>query len=677
MKTRVNFLVLAAVAAVLLGPAGTALAVPTNNELPTLSGSHQLSTIDTTSVGETVLCLTGDWSDADDFEYQFRRDGTPITPGFGPGTGYTVVQGDLGSVLSCAVRATDNNDAMTATAESANQATVLPSGSVSLTRFSSSVSGHITDVGAGVNVTVSLRRPELDGPDVTVATFTAMTDTNGDWNGALVNVGPATGPARVPFTDSDRVAVHYSGGSPLPVDALIAPNFDELQQARVAASGGTADVPILTLCADTTFTVDGGPPVATSTTGGVCEATFGTPVTDEDAVAVRVRRLYDDGSKVTLTAPVGPRGAGFGGTSSGVPTCTGDLVTGEVECGTLPPGNYTLTRSRGPATVPLTVGPDDDNATGTIPGGLQAGDAVSLKKQGVTRALTTLHLSTFRVDLSDFGFGGGDCQPRLWLVIGVCPASGTIPFGTSFGQAELDDLSGGATTITVPQFSFVLPTDGDSVLGSFQAYADTFGPPVTTLTLTLFHRNANGSNGAQAAGPVAIDPASGGAVSGLAPGRYNAVWRLTDTQGDGTTHDSGTVHSELLVQPGGGQGAAGGQGPAGGTGGAGGLGPQGPAGPTGARGPRGRPGRDARVTCKVKKTNKGPRVSCTVKFAKKAGAGKVHALLTRGTRVYASGRTVRGVLRLAAKRRLRPGVYTLTVVGKHRSTRLSVRVVVR
>jgi hypothetical protein len=79
------------------------------------------------------------------------------------------------------------------------------------------------------------------------------------------------------------------------------------------------------------------------------------------------------------------------------------------------------------------------------------------------------------------------------------------------------------------------------------------------------------------------------------------------------------------------------------------------------------------VTCKVKKSRKGPKVTCTVKLAK-AKKGKLHALLTRGTRVYATGRTVRGVLTLTAKRRLRPGVYTLTLVGKHHSTRLSVTV---
>jgi hypothetical protein len=199
------------------------------------------------------------------------------------------------------------------------------------------------------------------------------------------------------------------------------------------------------------------------------------------------------------------------------------------------------------------------------------------------------------------------------------------------------------------------------------------------MTLTLFHRNANGSDGAQAAGPITVSAANGGAVDGLAPGRYNAVWRLTDTQGDGTTHDTFTLRTELTVQPGGGQGATG---PAGSPGGQGPVGGQGPAGspgatgPTGARGPRGRPGRDARVTCKVKKTRKGPRVTCTVKFAKKK-AGKLHALLTRGTRVYATGKTVHGTLQLTAKRRLPPGIYTLTVVGRHRSTRLSVQVVVR
>jgi hypothetical protein len=485
----------------------------------------------------------------------------------------------------------------------------------------------------------------------------------------------------VPFIDNDRIVVTYSGTGLLPANEAYTPLFSDLDHARIAPGGGSADYPDPGSCAGVSFIVNGGAPVATSSVASKCSATLGPAVTDEDAVLVRVPTSFDDGSKLTLTEPVGPVGNGFAGTPDGPATCSGELVSGQVGCGPLQEGTYTLARQRGSVAVNFTVGPDDSNGGFvTIPGGLEAGDVVTLKHQGGTRALTTLHLSTLRLDVNDNGVAGGSCEPRLWLgfLEGVCPANGSIPSNSISGPIEYDDLSGGTTGLAIPVFTFVIPTDSDSVLGNFQAYADTAGN-VTTTTLTLHHRNANGTDGALAAGPITIDPVNGGAVSGLAPGRYNATWVLTDTQGDGTTHDTNRTFSELTVQPGGGAGpagtpgAGGAQGPAGSPGATGPAGPAGPTGATGPKGPRGRPGRDARVTCKVKKAKTGPKVTCTVKFAKKA-KGKVHALLTRGTRIYATGRTVHGALRLTAKRRLPPGIYTLTVVGKHHSTRLSVTV---
>jgi hypothetical protein len=684
MSLRTNTIGRAAVtatAAILLCPAGVALAVPTNNELPELHGTAEGLVVTSTAVGAGLLCTSGDWSnDNGIFEYEFSRDGTPIAP-FSSDPHYTVAQADFGQQLSCTVRTTDSADAMTAAAASSNKPMVLPGGSVSASRFLGTVSGHVSDVGAGVGVTVSLRRTELGGASVDVASLSTTTNAQGDWNGTLANVGPATGPARVPFSDVDQIAVHYSGAT-TPVDTVYAPFFEALGSARTAASGSSADYNNVGNCTRVNFVVNGGAPVSTTNVSGNCTATFGTPVTDEDAVSVRVLQPYDDGSHLSLTAPVGELGKGFG-TASGLAICDGDLVAGYVGCAPLLSGTYTLTRTRNataPVTATLTSTGTADNTPVSIPGGLQADDVVTLTKQGGTRALSTLHLRRLRLDVTDFGVVSGSCEPRLWLGLldGVCPQDGTVPFDSLAAPFEFDDLSGGMTTLTIPDFVFTVPTDGDSVLGSFQAYADT-NRPVTTMTLTVHHRNANGTNGALAAGPIAIDAANGGAVSGLAPGRYNATWKLTDSQGDGTTHDSHSVFTEFAVQPGGGQGPAGGtgspggQGPAGGTGSPGGQGPAGEPGPTGATGPQGRPGRDARVTCKVKKAKKGPRVTCTVRL-KEAAAGKLHALLTRGTRVYATGRTVRGVLTLTAKRRLRPGVYTLTLVGKHHSTRLSVTV---
>jgi hypothetical protein len=669
-----------AVAAFCLWPAGVALAVPTNNTPPQLVGTAQGQATDSTVVGAQVHCTDGDWTNGDTFRYEFKRDGTPIG-GFGVSSTYTVDQADLGSALSCTVRATDTGDATNATADSSNQATVLPGGSVSVTRSVGLISGHVSDTGGTARtVTVSLRRSELGGATVDVATLTTSTAPNGNWSGTLANVGPTTGPPRVPFVDNDRIVVTYSGAAPLPANETYTPFFSDLDHARIAPGGSTADYPSPGDCATVDFLVDASPPTATTNVSGSCTATLGG-VSDENVVAIRVLQPFDDGSKLTLTEPVGPVGNGFAGTPNGPASCSGELVSGQVGCGPLQEGNYTLARQPGGATATFAVGPDDSNGGfATIPGGLEAGDVVTLTHQGGARALTTLHLSTLRLDVNDSGVAGGSCEPRLWLgfLDGVCPANGSIPVNSIPGPLEYDDLSGGTTGLAIPVVTFLVPTDGDSVLGSFQAYVDTVGA-VTTRTLTLHHRNANGTNGALAAGPITVDPVNGGAVTGLAPGRYNATWVLTDTQGDGTTHDTNTTISELTVQPGGGAGPAGTPGAGGAGGPAGGQGPAGPAGPTGATGPkgaRGRPGRDGRVTCKVKKAKKGLKVTCTVKFAKKA-KGKVHALLTRGTRVYATGRTVHGALQLTAKRRLPAGIYTLTVVGKHHSTRLSVQVVVR
>jgi hypothetical protein len=432
------------------------------------------------------------------------------------------------------------------------------------------------------------------------------------------------------------------------------------------------------------FIVNGGSPMGTMTTSSGCVTPFGTPVTDEDSVVVRVSQKNDDGSRLTLSAPVGLTGNGFGGSGSGAPTCAGDLVTGDVTCRRLKPGTFTVSRARGAVTAPFTLVQNDDGAGGTtVPGGLQAGDTVTLKKQGGTRAITTLRLSTLRLDFVDGVVTGGSCQPRLWLgdpsgPNGICPQNGSLPLASG-STSQLDDLGGGATTVFVPDFDTVIPSYGDSVGGSFQAYVDIFGPTPTTMTLTIFHRNANGTNGSQAGGPINLDPSAGGAVTGLAQGRYNAVWALTDTQGDGT-HDTRTQTTQFAVQPGGAQGAAGStgaqgaQGPAGSQGAAGAQGAQGPAGPDG---PKGAPGRDAQVTCKVTaaKGKKPPKVTCTVKF--KAPAGKVMARLTRGRHVYATGKASHGKLVLTARRRLHPGTYTLTLIGARGSSTFAAHVVVR
>ena len=116
---------------------------------------------------------------------------------------------------------------------------------------------------------------------------------------------------------------------------------------------------------------------------------------------------------------------------------------------------------------------------------------------------------------------------------------------------------------------------------------------------------------------------------------------------------------------------------AGPTGAAGAQGPQGPA------GPRGPAGRDARVSCtatarataRSRRKTKPVQVVCRVRLVRAARA-TISARLTNGGRVFASARQHisrgRGNIRLRGSRRLRPGMYTLTLTisaGGYRSDR--------
>jgi hypothetical protein len=115
------------------------------------------------------------------------------------------------------------------------------------------------------------------------------------------------------------------------------------------------------------------------------------------------------------------------------------------------------------------------------------------------------------------------------------------------------------------------------------------------------------------------------------------------------------------------QGPAGPQGPGG---------PQGPAGTPGAQGPAGAdgsPGRDAALTCVVKRRS--ARVTCTVKLAS-ATTEKLRWRLVRGARVYERG-TVRprgaGARIRLHPRRLKRGRYVIRIAGQATATPVLVR----
>lgn len=658
-------------------------APPVNNVAPSISGSGG------NYVGDSVFCDTGTWdSDSYDFTYEFKR-GVTVVQAFGFNSNYTLQGADTGNSITCVVRADNGVDAPV----DANSSNSLLGGgnppSFAVTLNSDTITGNEGSAPTGATtVTVSLQRTPSNNIPITVASATTNVSlADGSWSATLTPA--ATSPATRTHAyalDQDIVKVQYSGPS-APADQTLSrfnqllsvPNDVSLQSDGSAARlflyfGGS--------CSDASFIKD-GTPLATSGTSGSCLTTFGTPLTDNNHLQVSdTVRLSDvggsGGGKITGIADVGLLpDSGFQFVSR--PQCSGDLVDGKVTCSGLTSHTFTVTRGADVVTLTRTF----DQGTASLPGGLHAGDTVQLKEQGLSRLLTTLTVDPLREDLVDGSITSGTCRAYKWLGFGdaLCPSNGDlsgIGNGTS-STTSLDDTSGGSTTLDIPSFIFTSPTDGDSVSGSFVANADTVGPATQSITLTVFHRAANGSNGTQVGSALTVDPTSGVTVSGLTPGRYNAVWKLTDSHGD-----TSTTHSQFIEQPGGGQGPTGATGPQGSTGPQGGTGPQSSTGPQGATGPAGVGVKG--VKCKASNKGKGKKkrlvITCSI-VTTRAASGRATVALTRGRTVYAIGsgrfRGRRLVVRMRTTRPASRGRYSAVIAfaqaGRERrtTTRTNVR----
>jgi hypothetical protein len=199
--------------------------------------------------------------------------------------------------------------------------------------------------------------------------------------------------------------------------------------------------------------------------------------------------------------------------------------------------------------------------TATIPGGLTPGDSLALTETSpnpTTRSIATLNVEQLRLNLTSTSTTGS-CSPDSVLdAFGVmCTDAGSVPaVGPLDGSTlptELDDLSGGDTSVDIPTTSTMIP-DSDEVLGSFEAYADFLGPAVATATLSISPRGAITPTVSTtlALTTDAIGQFGKVAVNALASGQYAATWTITDANGDTRTQESAFV-----VQPGGAQGPTG------------------------------------------------------------------------------------------------------------------------
>lgn len=110
------------------------------------------------------------------------------------------------------------------------------------------------------------------------------------------------------------------------------------------------------------------------------------------------------------------------------------------------------------------------------------------------------------------------------------------------------------------------------------------------------------------------------------------------------------------------------QGPKGDTGTAGPQGTPGAPGPQGLKGRTGPKGRDVKVTVSCRVTGKKKKVACKVTFKSKSKWAA--ARISRGRTIYASGTTAR----LVARRKIRRGGYTLTLIYRDHMERLAITI---
>lgn len=644
-----------------LGAASPALAAPPVNQTPpTISaptGSY---------IGDTLFCDTGEWDRTTyDFTYQFKR-GTTIIQTFGFSNAYTLRAADTGSQMTCVVRATNGVDApVDATSSNSILARGAPP-TFAIRLFSNVVSGNEGIAPSGpTTVNVDLKRSASSG-DITVATASGNVAGDGSWSVILTPVATTPTSRTHAFAiGQDSIAIHYAG-SGAPADQVL-PQSNQLSSVvsdlELASDGSQARFfpGFGGGCPGASFIKDGSV-IPTTAAGSACFANFMPPLTDNNHLEVRdtVSLSSVDGTgggRVTAIADVGLLpSSGFQVRER--PACNGDLVDGTVTCFGLNAKTFTVTRGSDTVTLSTASGA----GTASLPGGLHAGDTVQLREQGLTRVLTSLTIDPLREDLVNGVLVSGSCLPYKWLGLAdvLCPANGSLAGVNSSATSSLDDTSGGSTTLNIPSFLFTSPLDGQSVAGTFTAYADTVGPRPQSITLTIFTRNADGSNGAQAGLPLTVDPASGVSVAGLPAGRYNAVWKLTDSNAD-----TQTLRNQLIVQPGGSQSSTGAQGL---TGPAGAIGPPGPPGTKGGTGPQGPAGPSGvgvqGVKCKAKLKGRKVSVKCSIITTRSLRTTMTVALV-RGRALYAIGtgrsRGRRTVIRLRPVRLVPRGRYSAVV----------------
>jgi hypothetical protein len=234
----------------------------------------------------------------------------------------------------------------------------------------------------------------------------------------------------------------------------------------------------------------------------------------------------------------------------------------------VPGARYTLTSSRGRATVRSRARRTGSAPFAAFARGIAGGDTLTLRNSA-GRTLTTLHVAHLRVHLDGAStvIAGGRCEPGQFYgaivtkpplgsgigapgVAGtgrICPLSGHAAGLPSANVFQLDDRSGGQTRTELPSILGTAPVPNATLYGPFVAVAQAGlpGPHNTTIgvrsPIAVSIVRAGSRRVAFHAGNV--DTASGVPVRGLARGTYTATWVVRDANGD-----TRTIHTRFVQE---------------------------------------------------------------------------------------------------------------------------------
>ncbi len=438
-----------------------------------------------------------------------------------------------------------------------------PTPTVVVTPYSRVVGGNIGTATAGVEVQVSLER---DGSVVDAAPA-VTTKSSGAWTATL----PTHAPMAPENSLDDEVIVTYSGaGAPSPSSSRYDVSSSWGALGTVIGSDGSSitiycgvsncgsSIPVSVHYANGSTGNVNATPVSGTGLYAPYSAALSPAVTAHDTVQYTPTEVYEDGTNLSLVLTAGLPGVGSSKSDtsfSGVrlPFCFADLANGYLSCEGLRIGaTYEVQQDRNGAVVAsqTLTATESYEEYGEIVGtfsGLETGDTINVivPAEGgePARTVSVVHLLPLRVDATST-IGGmapssisGSCQPGEIEeeTLTLCPSNGLFedqqPIARPFSEFQ-DDLSGNYVGVSVSQFAQESPANEATVPPSFTAAATLTNQnkPDTTSTVSLTITPAAGGTPQTLTGNA--NSPGGISVVNLAPGRYSALWKMTDVHGD-------------------------------------------------------------------------------------------------------------------------------------------------